>query len=69
MVSSHVDLKPDNMLFDGERVWLVDWQAGFANDRYFPIMDVTRKIDWYGSGPVTSSMAEVMKPAVPSDQG
>src|SRR4051794_6342044 len=35
MVSSHNDLfKPDNILFDGERVFLVDWEAAFRNDRY-----------------------------------
>ena len=35
MVSSHNDLyKPDNILFDGDRVWLVDWEAAFLNDRY-----------------------------------
>lgn len=35
MVSSHNDLfKPDNILFDGCRVWLVDWEAAFLNDRY-----------------------------------
>lgn len=35
MVSSHNDLfKPDNVLFDGGRVWLVDWEAAFLNDRY-----------------------------------
>ena len=34
-VSSHNDLfKPDNVLFDGQRVWLVDWEAAFLNDRY-----------------------------------
>lgn len=37
MVSSHMDLKPDNILFDGRRIWLVDWQAGFVNDRYFDL--------------------------------
>jgi len=37
MVSSHMDLKPDNILFDGERIWLVDWQAAFVNDRYFDL--------------------------------
>jgi aminoglycoside phosphotransferase (APT) family kinase protein len=37
MVSSHNDLKPENVLFDGERVWLVDWEAGFLNDRYLDI--------------------------------
>ena len=35
MVASHNDLlKPDNLLFDGQRLWLVDWEAAFLNDRY-----------------------------------
>jgi aminoglycoside phosphotransferase (APT) family kinase protein len=34
MVSSHNDLRPENILFDGDRVWLVDWEAAFLNDRY-----------------------------------
>jgi serine/threonine protein kinase len=34
MVSSHNDLKPENILFDGDGVWLVDWEAAFLNDRY-----------------------------------
>jgi len=35
MVSSHNDLfKPDNILFDGQRAWLVDWEAAFLNDRF-----------------------------------
>ena len=37
MVSSHNDLKPENVLFDGERVWLVDWEAAFLNDRYLDL--------------------------------
>jgi aminoglycoside phosphotransferase (APT) family kinase protein len=32
-VSSHNDLKPENILFDGNCVWLVDWEAAFLNDR------------------------------------
>lgn len=34
LVSSHNDLKPENMRFDGQRLWLVDWEAAFLNDRY-----------------------------------
>lgn len=35
MVSSHNDLfKPDNILFDGQAMWLVDWEASFLNDSY-----------------------------------
>ncbi len=37
MVSSHNDLKPENVLFDGERVSLVDWEAAFLNDRYLDL--------------------------------
>jgi thiamine kinase-like enzyme len=37
MVSCHSDLNPENILFDGGRVWLVGWQAAFVNDRYFDL--------------------------------
>ncbi|MGB9070713.1 MAG: phosphotransferase [Candidatus Acidiferrales bacterium] len=37
LVSSHNDMKPENILFDGERVWLVDWEAAFLNDRYLDL--------------------------------
>lgn len=37
LVASHNDLKPENVLFDGGRVWLVDWEAAFLNDRYFDL--------------------------------
>jgi thiamine kinase-like enzyme len=45
MVSSHNDLfKPDNILFDGERIWLVDWEAAFLNDRYADLAVVANLI-------------------------
>jgi Ser/Thr protein kinase RdoA (MazF antagonist) len=34
LVASHNDVKPQNMVFDGKRLWLVDWEAAFLNDRY-----------------------------------
>jgi aminoglycoside phosphotransferase (APT) family kinase protein len=37
MVSCHNDLKPENVLFDGHRVWLMDWKAALLNDRYFDL--------------------------------
>jgi hypothetical protein len=37
MVSCHMNLKPETILFDGSRVWLVHWQAAFVNDRYFDL--------------------------------
>lgn len=45
LVSSHNDLfKPDNMLFDGDRLWLVDWEAAFLNDRYADLAVVANQI-------------------------
>ncbi len=44
-VSSHNDLfKPDNILFDGHRVWLVDWEASFLNDRYADLAVVANQL-------------------------
>jgi thiamine kinase-like enzyme len=34
LVASHNDLKPQNMVFDGECLWLVDWESAFLNDPY-----------------------------------
>ena len=34
---AHHDINPRNVLFDGERLWLVDWEMAFRND---PLADV-----------------------------
>lgn len=34
LVASHNDLNPRNILFDGQRLWLVDWESAFLADRY-----------------------------------
>lgn len=53
LAPSHNDLfKPDNMLFDGQRLWLVDWEAAFQNDRYADVAVVANMI-------VTSEEEEV----------
>jgi aminoglycoside phosphotransferase (APT) family kinase protein len=45
LVPAHNDLfKPDNMLFDGNRLWLVDWEAAFQNDRYADLAVVANMI-------------------------
>ncbi|HEY1709640.1 MAG TPA: phosphotransferase [Rhizomicrobium sp.] len=36
LVSSHNDPNPRNILFDGARLWLVDWELAFRND---PLVD------------------------------
>lgn len=33
-VSSHNDLNPRNILHDGGRLWLIDWESAFLADRY-----------------------------------
>ncbi len=44
-VPSHNDFfKPDNILFDGGRVWLVDWEAAFQNDRYAELATVANML-------------------------
>ncbi|HEX7069683.1 MAG TPA: phosphotransferase [Rhodothermales bacterium] len=37
IVASHNDPNPYNILFDGERLWLVDWETAYRND---PMTDV-----------------------------
>lgn len=45
MVSSHNDLfKPDNILFDGRHMWLVDWEAAFLNDGYADLAVVANQV-------------------------
>jgi hypothetical protein len=45
MAPGHNDLfKPDNIIFDGNRPWLVDWEAAFQNDRYADLAVVANMI-------------------------
>ena len=43
-VSSHNDLNPGNVLYDGSRLWLVDWEASFLADRY---VDLATIAGWF----------------------
>jgi aminoglycoside phosphotransferase (APT) family kinase protein len=42
LVSSHNDPVPNNILFDGERLWLIDWESAYRND---PLIDVAIILD------------------------
>jgi hypothetical protein len=44
-VSSHNDLNPSNIVCDGQRLWLVDWEAAFAAD---PHVDPAILANWFG---------------------
>jgi Phosphotransferase enzyme family len=41
-VSSHNDPNPRNILCDGERLWLIDWESAYRND---PMVDVAIVLD------------------------
>ncbi|HEY4321319.1 MAG TPA: phosphotransferase [Gemmatimonadales bacterium] len=45
LVSSHNDLNPGNLLYDGARLWIIDWEAAWQNDEMF---DVATVLHWFG---------------------
>jgi aminoglycoside phosphotransferase (APT) family kinase protein len=45
LVSSHNDAHPGNFLFDGQRLWLIDWESACRND---PMVDLAIVIDTFG---------------------
>lgn len=47
-VSSHNDLVPSNVLFDGERLWLIDWESAYRND---PLVDAAIALDNFAPSP------------------
>lgn len=42
LVSSHNDPTPNNILFDGQRLWLIDWESACRND---PMVDAAIVLD------------------------
>ncbi len=46
LVASHNDLNPSNVIFDGERPWIVDWEASAAAD---PYVDVAAVANWFAA--------------------
>jgi aminoglycoside phosphotransferase (APT) family kinase protein len=47
-VSAHNDPNQLNVLYDGSRLWLVDWETARRND---PMVDVATVIGWLGTTP------------------
>src|SRR5262249_50538105 len=43
-VSSHNDPNPRNILFDGARLWLVDWETAYQNDPLTDLAVVTHEL-------------------------
>ena len=44
-VTSHNDINPFNVLYDGSRLWLIDWELAFRND---PLADVAGAVNNLG---------------------
>jgi aminoglycoside phosphotransferase (APT) family kinase protein len=47
-VSSHNDPNQRNILFDGQRLWLIDWETAFRND---PLVDVAILVENHAQTP------------------
>ena len=43
-VSSHNDVNLLNVLYDGDRLWLIDWELAFANDAYADLAIVANNL-------------------------
>jgi aminoglycoside phosphotransferase (APT) family kinase protein len=48
LVSSHNDAHRGNLLFDGQRLWLIDWESAYRND---PMVDLATLIDSFELSP------------------
>jgi hypothetical protein len=51
-VSSHNDPNARNMLFDGARLWLIDWETAYRND---PLTDVAILAENHAQSPAQSA--------------
>lgn len=47
-VPCHNDVLPRNLLFDGYRLWLIDWESAYRND---PLVDVGTALDNFAPTP------------------
>ncbi len=47
-VAGHNDVLPRNLLFDGNRLWLIDWEGASLND---PLIDVGTALDNFAPTP------------------
>ena len=48
LVASHNDPNPRNLIWDGQRLWLIDWEAAFRND---PFVDLAIMANYMAPGP------------------
>lgn len=56
LVSSHNDAHSGNFIFDGRRLWLIDWETAYRND---PMVDFATLVDSFGFTPdLEAALAE-----------
>jgi aminoglycoside phosphotransferase (APT) family kinase protein len=53
LVASHNDLNPANILYDGRRLWLIDWEVAFRADRW---LDLAAVANWFIEGPAREDL-------------
>ena len=68
LVSSHNDLNPGNLIYDGERLWLVDWEAAFLADRYVDLATVAGWFTRDAAGETTLLTTYFGRPPTPDEQ-
>jgi len=52
LASSHNDPNPQNVIFDGRRLWLIDWETAYCNE---PLTDVAILAENFASSPELES--------------
>ena len=50
LVSSHNDLNPRNILYDGRRLWFIDWESAFLADRHVDLATLANFITQDAAG-------------------
>jgi aminoglycoside phosphotransferase (APT) family kinase protein len=66
LVSSHNDVNPRNLVFDGVRYWLVDWAASSVCDRYVDLASVAGFLAQDPESEATLLHAYFGEPATPA---
>jgi aminoglycoside phosphotransferase (APT) family kinase protein len=57
-VSAHNDVNPHNVLFDGERLWLIDWELAFCNDPFADVAGVANNFIDPSADTATAAMLQ-----------
>lgn len=53
LTSSHNDVVPGNILFDGSRLWCIDWESAYLND---PLVDLAIALDNFAQTPALENI-------------